>query len=352
MTERFPRLDELKSRIGGQWPALENARSTSTSELRELENSLLPSGGRALAEDAGLVLFGSFARGEYTSQSDLDWILLIDGQVDQEHFLQSQNVRKKLKDAGKIAPGATNTFGDLAFSHDVVQRIGGQDDTNKNLTLRMLLLLESISIGNDDVRQRVIRAVLRRYLADDPSLTWSDAGIPRFLLNDIVRFWRTMAVDFADKFHDQAGEKWALRNAKLRFSRKLLALTGMLSCFSWQLHRPTVPKEANSVDTAMKHFETYLARPPLEIVADELLLGNISTEICRNILTPYNEFLGILDDEKSREELRDLPRDIAQRSGIFQHVRELSHAFQGALTDWLFAPDTELFRLVKQYGIF
>ena len=51
-------------------------------------------------------------------------------------------------------------FGGLAFSHDIVHCIGGQDDTNRNLTLRMLLLLESVSIGDDIVRQRVVRAVL------------------------------------------------------------------------------------------------------------------------------------------------------------------------------------------------
>jgi hypothetical protein len=42
-----------------------------------------------------------------------------------------------------------------------------------------------------------------------------------FSLNDIVRFWRTMAVDFASKQRDRAGEEWGLRNAKLRMSRKL-----------------------------------------------------------------------------------------------------------------------------------
>jgi hypothetical protein len=160
------------------------------------------------------VFFGSLARGESTSQSDLDWTLLINGEVDGQHSSLHQSIRKKLRDAGKIPPGSTGTFGGLAFSHELVPCIGGQDDTNKNLTLRMLLLLESLSIGNDQPRQMVIRAILSRYLADDPSWTWrSDGKLPRFLLNDVIRFWRTMAVDFADKFRDQEGEKWALRNA-------------------------------------------------------------------------------------------------------------------------------------------
>src|SRR6266581_3422036 len=37
------------------------------------------------SDDTSLVVFGSLARGEWTSGSDLDWALLIDGQVDVGH---------------------------------------------------------------------------------------------------------------------------------------------------------------------------------------------------------------------------------------------------------------------------
>jgi hypothetical protein len=72
------------------------------------------------------------------------------------------SIRKKLQDANKIEPGATGTFGGMAFSHELFHCIGGQDDTNKNLTLQMPLLLQSTSIGDDEPRQMVIRAILKR----------------------------------------------------------------------------------------------------------------------------------------------------------------------------------------------
>lgn len=50
--------------------------------------------------------------------------------------------------------------------------------------------------------------------------------VPRFLLNDIVRYWRTVTVDFVEKQRGQAGHGWGLRNAKLRMSRKLIFATG------------------------------------------------------------------------------------------------------------------------------
>jgi hypothetical protein len=354
-TRRFEKLKGLETKLGCQWLAISQSIHSAEREFTELEQLLLPTGGRPLAENVSLVFFGSLARGESTSKSDLDWTLLINGEVDGQHFPMSQIVRKKLRDANKIEPGATGMFGGMAFSHDLVHCIGGQDDTNRNLTLRMLLLLESRSIGDDEPRQMVIRAILKRYLADDPNWTWkSDRKLPRFLLNDVVRFWRTMAVDFADKFRDQEGEKWALRNAKLRFSRKLILMTGMLACFSWRLRgsKPSRPSNGDAIDDAIKYFESYLSRPPLEILADELLETAAPDVLVKTIFSAYDEFLKILDDHSSRDELVKVPREAADKSPVFQKVRKHSHEFRDALLEWLYMPGTELCELVKQYALF
>jgi nucleotidyltransferase-like protein len=353
---RFNKLQELQAKLGVRWPAIEKAILATAGQHHALEELLIPEGNRPLIEDASVVVFGSLGRGEWTSKSDLDWILLVDGQVDEEHFRISQKIRQRLLEAKMISPGTTGAFGTLAFSHDIVHRIGGEDDVNRNLTLRMLLLLESVSIGDDSSRVRVINAILERYLADDPSWTWrSDGKLPRFLLNDVVRFWRTMAVDFADKFHDQIGEKWALRNTKLRFSRRLIFLTGALACFSWSLRMPTSPSAMSAepaIGTAISHFTAYLARPPLEILADELLAASVSDDICKNLFSSYNEFLAILDDEEARMELVQLSRELSEKSDLFQHVREISHTFRDGLIAWLFQPESSIFQLVRDYGFF
>jgi len=351
--QRFPNLNKLGTNLDSDWPAIRRAIANTERDLKELERLLLPSDGRPLAENVSLVLFGSIARGESTSRSDLDWTLLVNGEVDGRHFGLSQSIRKKLR--AKIGPGATGTFGGLVFSHELVHCIGGQDDTNKNLTLRMLLLLESISIGDDEPRQMVIRAILQRYLADDPSWTWkTDGKLPRFLLNDVVRFWRTMAVDFADKFHDQEGEKWALRNAKLRFSRRLIFLTGMLACFSFRLHglKSSSPEAERTVENAITYFEDYFSRPPLEILASELIYLDAPLETSRTIFSSYNEFLAILDDEGARTELERIPRESADKSEVFQQVRKLSHEYRDALLNWLHMPGSPLYGLVKEYALF
>jgi hypothetical protein len=38
----------------------------------------------------------------------------------------------------------------MAFSHDIIHQIGGQNDTNKNTTQRILLLLESAAMGKNN----------------------------------------------------------------------------------------------------------------------------------------------------------------------------------------------------------
>src|SRR5690606_33221367 len=84
--------------------------------------------------DFSLVAFGSLARKEWTSGSDLDWTLLIDGQADPHHYQIARDYSEKLEGAGFERPGATGLFGQIAFSHDIIHHIGGSTDTNQNTT--------------------------------------------------------------------------------------------------------------------------------------------------------------------------------------------------------------------------
>jgi len=94
----------------------------------------------------------------------------------------------------------------------------------------MLVLLESVAASNLAVHEAVRRAILAGYLAESSR----DGLVPRFLLNDVVRYWRTIGVDFAGKQRRRRGEGWGLRNAKLRTSRKVLFAGGLLPVFRCQ----------------------------------------------------------------------------------------------------------------------
>ncbi|MEO7649595.1 MAG: hypothetical protein ABIZ80_03950, partial [Bryobacteraceae bacterium] len=157
---------------------------------------------------------------------------------------------------------------------DLVHNIGGEDDLNSNTTRRVLLLLESHPVGNREAYDRVRRQVVRRYLCDDRGLTHASGGIrvPRFLLNDLTRYWRTVTVDFVYKQVAENDKKWALRNAKLRMSRKLIFAAGLARVFFCHLDPAaeaarSALKESQDVSLLTAYVEQELALTPMEMTA-------------------------------------------------------------------------------------
>ena len=160
---------------------------------------------RVLDADSSLVLFGSFARHEMLGGSDCDWTLVIDGSAKNSHASTARLIERAIKEAdgkGLRAPGSSGTFGNLWFSHDLVHRIGGTEDSNLNLTRRILMLLESrpISLAASDsadpIWSEVLNCILERYFEEDAH--YAPTGprkVPRFFLNDLTRYWRTIGVD-------------------------------------------------------------------------------------------------------------------------------------------------------------
>jgi predicted nucleotidyltransferase len=310
-----------------------------------------------LSSDTSIVVFGSLARDEYTSGSDADWTLLIDGGANSDHLRLAQKITSSIKGLFK-APNATGSFGGMTFSHQLIHNIGGPEDTNANTTQRILMILESRSIhgAGDAAYSRVLRGILNRYIEQEVShLNREKNGykVPRFLLNDVVRFWRTMAVDFASKQWARAGDGWGIRNAKLRFSRKLIYVSGLLSCFSCALDPDLNSKIILERDQALQvvnHLKG-IKGTPLAVLASALLLYDVDGTASKQIFGAYNEFLGILNDAKNRERLQALRAEESRRDPLFAEVRRISDKFQNGL-DRFFFEDKNIGPLTKRYGVF
>jgi predicted nucleotidyltransferase len=349
---------KLQSRLGAEWLGLAQAAATAAKQREQMLQMLQSDATRAHSDDSSVVVFGSLARNEATSGSDVDWTLLIDGQADPEHLRTAQWVAAALEQAKFTEPGPTGVFGNMAFSHEIIHQIGGQADTNRNTTQRILLLLESAPIGSDEAYDRVLRGVLYRYLEDDPSLLSPDPHtqkLPRFLLNDVVRFWRTMAVDYASKQAERARQGWAIRNIKLRMSRKLIFVKGLLVCFNCILRPPGGANGSSTTqDGLLPPLVSYLRRvvsqTPLEIVA-QAWLNYPNDKSAKRMLDAYDEFVITLDDHDKRNHLKSLQPDAASTDSLFQRMREVGHAFQESLDD-LFFETHELSNLVRKYGVF
>jgi predicted nucleotidyltransferase len=350
-------LDLLAARLNTTWPNIIAARERAETTIASLRSVLA----RFDSEDVSVVVFGSLARREFTQGSDLDWTLLVDGGVHPDHLDLAARVREAVKGVVGKGPGPEGTFGSLKFSHDLVHLIGGQDDSNRNTTQRILLLLESSPLGRRDAYDRVIASILERYLGED-GFPPSDGRpyVPRFMLNDFARYWRTMAVDFAYKRRDRNAAGAALRRIKLRISRKLIYASGLLVCFTCRLglcrEGCSSPPERHTCIDALRH---QMARPPLETLAT-VLLGLLDRHeehaelvlAARDIFGAYDRFLAVLADPSRRTHLEELPPEEYATDSAYKEAREVSHQFRDGLMRLFFAKGTELEKLTMAYGVF
>jgi len=179
--------------------------------------------------DVCIYATGSLARLEATENSDLDAFFLLSGKSDDNPLGRIRDVRilnavlLSAEDNG--FPDFSNDGEYLKFLHieDVLHQIGGrEDDYNNALTARMLMLLESKYLYNEELYGRFKKKLIEAYFEDfhDHSKSFR----PIFLLNDVIRFWRTMCLNYENgrQWRMSDSEKSAkghLANLKLKFSR-------------------------------------------------------------------------------------------------------------------------------------
>ncbi len=337
----FPTIRKLADEVGADWTGYDLASRGTQSAENALHVALNTASGanRWLNADASLVLFGSFARCEMLEGSDYDWSLLIDGVVDNGHAELAREIERALVRASLPPPGSSGTFGNLVFSHELVHRIGGGADSNANLTRRMLMLLESRPLNlsaadsSDQVWENVLGNILERYFEEDVHFSPIGARkVPRFLLNDLTRYWRTICVDYAAKHRDQDGKKWAIRNAKLRFSRKLLFASGLAFCLSCQLDPPvTIQQNLFGVtqdETAgpfIERAKAFSRTPALEYLAafvDAFVKDQAKRDqIATRIFGAYDWWLRTMGDNTTRAALENVSHANAVGHEVFEQVR-------------------------------
>lgn len=188
----------------------------------------------------------------------------------------------------------------------------------------------------EDVYWSVRDRVLRQYL--DESI--KPFRPPRFLLNDTVRYWRTICVDFAGK-EREGPEKWGIRNAKLRTSRKILFAGGLL---------PLLDCSRFDREAMREFLEQQLGMPPTDRIANAFL-EHRAVDAGARALGAYDEFLGRLNDESFRRELQEVTRDSAGESAAFSDVRRLGRDLQAGLLALLYETES-LPQVVRDYAIF
>ena len=185
--------------------------------------------------DLCIYVTGSFGRLEASEHSDLDLFFI--NRINPDDAPMSR-IHKTLMEASLITKCAELGFpefsgdGEYLEIHslqDMLANLGGRKDDYQNLfTARLLLLLESLPIYNEEQYARALHQLTESYFRDYPGHVKDFR--PTFLVNDILRFWKTLCLNYEHSRNtsptDNAVQnKNSLKNLKLKFSR-------MLTCFS------------------------------------------------------------------------------------------------------------------------
>jgi hypothetical protein len=328
---RTSALEQLAERSGTGFPNLFEAQALTERRLAELGQRLAAIEGDP---DACVAMFGSWGRRELTAHSDHDWAVLVEGGEHDGVRPSLEQVEEAIGRGGK--PGSQGIFGAHVFCDHLVERIGLDADDNRNLTRRMLLLLESVAVLNARTHDHCRRRVLDGYLHDPVK----DYRPPRFFLNDLIRYWRTICVDFVGKAREGSGQKWALRNLKLGTSRKVLFAGGLLPILLCHRYR--------AADMSSFLLEA-LDRPSIDRIAWAFLeLDEVDAGV--RAIGAYDRFLAILADRQTRQALERMSREEAQTAAVFHEGRRLGDELEQGLLALLF--ETRIEPLVREYGIF
>jgi hypothetical protein len=331
-----------------QLPALEVA-SDESERIVSVFKRLLPEecpcgGGEGTDWDiVDVVLLGANARGEYTKGSDCDYFVLSSGAPPDVTRALIRGVDRIARDELILEPpGGHGAFARVVSAIRLYESIGLEDDTNVNMTQRLLILTESKSVYSEAMRQAVIGNILSRYCLDPPGQDPGEsAKVPRFLLNDLVRYWRTMAVDFGAKRWRSAEDDYHLRLAKLKTSRKIL-FAGPLATLL------LVPVRVQRSEDLPGYLQEWLDKPPLAQLASTVgHLSERSREALAGLLNSYDKFINILN----RDRKLFYNPESKRFSELEEEVRGIANSIQESLQQ-IFYEDNLFASAIRKYGIF
>ena len=301
------------------------------------------------ANEPVVAAFGSMARAEMAPGSDFDYLVILN-RVEQDPGRIQIYRRAAIQAFIELAldpPGHSGLFGGAVSGADLVNTIGLDVDTNLHLSRRVLLLEESIALNATGAHEDLLESVSARYLHEHGA---GEAAVPRFLLNDVIRYWRTVAVDYQAKRWDEIrGTKWGLRYVKLLTSRKL-TYAAMVASLFW-------PVITNTPTTSALLRDQFCLPSLARLAQLTDAIGVETRPVLGEVLVRADEWNGRLADDGYRGQLESVeePAKAPPDSAMYE-ARESAKALQQSLEALFFsdeplphAPHESLASLTKRY---
>lgn len=235
--------------------------------------------------DIGVFAAGSLGRFETGRRSDLDIFFFThrDGRKLSERslsHLQEIEIFSELIRLNKNLD-LPNFSGDGMFLKvheidDLINATGDTRDDSENLfTARLLLLLESQPLVNDALYKSAIDRVIENYFRDGKG---RKDFRPLFILNDLLRYWRTLCLNYE---RDRSMLKpWWKKNLNLKFSRKLTVFSAVLGIVSG------LASSSSGMHQMAKSIPLERLAKALDAIGDQSLLPRFP-----QVLDDYETFL-------------------------------------------------------------
>lgn len=222
--------------------SLESRRQTSESDLSKIRQRFLDA---KFFEDKSVSIFtaGSFARRDAGKNSDLDLFVISEQPSEKRSRLSDLEMLAKLIEInrGLHYPPFSNDgqFLKVYSIEEMKDKTGHPHDDSENLfTARLLFLLESLPLCNQNFYEKHLEGVVKHYFRDYPE---HKAFRPLFLLNDILRYWRTLCLNY-ERIRNDLGvnprRPWRKKNVNLKFSRMLTVFSTMLPLIAFPVKKP------------------------------------------------------------------------------------------------------------------
>lgn len=279
---------------------LDDRRRSSDERLTKFKD-WLETASKIVRDKACVYVTGSFGRGEAGDHSDLD-LFIVDkskdipgGDSTEERKLGRLDeicLKAELIDATRRSEIPEFSGDGEYLTHyttgELVKTTGKpEDDANNTFTARLLLLLESRPLLGKDVYAEAIDDVISKYWGDYEK--HKNEFVPAFLVNDIIRLWRTFCVNYearTKKDPPEKGAKRRLKNYKLKYSRLLTCYSGLVYLLAVYGRKNTVtPDDVRDMVklSPTQRLEWLLQQEDLSTVYDKT----------KELLSLYEKFLNL-----------------------------------------------------------
>lgn len=239
---------------------------------------------------------GSFGRRDTGKNSDLDLFVISEHADKNRSRLSDLEILAKLIEINRELryPPFSNDgqFLKVYSIADMKGRTGDPRDDSENLfTARLLFLLESAPLCNYDLYNKHLKEIVDHYFRDYPA---HKSFRPLFLLNDILRYWRTLCLNY-ERIRNDPGRPWRKKNINLKFSRMLTVFATVLPLITLPVRQP-------------KDFISLAKARPLDRLAQGLdaLNDESLSDDFKIFLNDYEQFLRWKDQSNVEIGMRKL----------------------------------------------